>query len=84
MEHLKFFSSHVFSLGMKLIREGNGNVQKEKDACNQVARSLQVFASRCDGGLTTRFCNSDDGGTFILCFDQSERCMNFNVAYYPI
>lgn len=84
MEHLKFFRSHVSSLGMKLMREGNGNVQKEKDACNQVARSLQVFASRCDEDLTTRFCNSDDGDIFFLCLDLSERCMNFNVVYYPI
>lgn len=80
VEHLKLFSSHVSSLRMKPTRENNGNVRKDKDACNQVARSLQVFASRCDGVLPTRFYNSSDEGTFIACLDISERHLNFNLA----
>lgn len=40
---------------MKLTRADDGNVQKEKDACNQVARRFQVFASGYDGASLQDF-----------------------------
>lgn len=43
------------SMGMKLTRADNGNVQKEEGACNRVARRLQVFASGYDGASLLGF-----------------------------
>lgn len=40
---------------MKLTRADNGNVQNEKDSCNQVARRFQFFASGYDGASLQDF-----------------------------
>lgn len=42
-------------MGMKLTRADNRNVQKEKGACNRVARRLQFFASKYDGASLQDF-----------------------------
>lgn len=84
--NIKTLQQHVPTLGMKLTREDNGNVQKEKDACSrgESPRSFQVFASRCYGGLATRFSSHGDGDTFIACLDINKRPVSPLLAHCPI
>lgn len=75
VEHLKHFSSHVPSLGMKLTRKANGSAEKEKDACSQGGKSRSP-SSVCFQGFSS--------DTFIVCFHVSERQVTLDLTCCPI
>lgn len=72
---------------MKLTREDNGNVQKEKKMPamrEEVPVALKPLVPGIMGGLTTRFSGCGDGVTFIACLDINERHVSLNLAHCPI